>query len=224
MCSSSPNVKIPVTFVWTYICFNLVVKKEHRNDLIRGYKITQWLLNCITFLVRLASITDFLPWIWLVFRSMSISFNPLLLFFCSVQNSIYIVMLENVCNKLINPILYMSRCVLEPPVLPADLFVLSPGYEVPPDLATVPHPLVYTFCGSRCLQHRFECSEWCCWHRDIKRVISCRNDIMNLYKRSRPDRNVVLCLLTANWTVSRVCPTVCSPGTVLEVLTVILVK
>ena len=27
-------------------------------------------------------------------------------------------------------------------MLLADLFVLSPGYEVPPDLATVPHPLV----------------------------------------------------------------------------------
>ena len=54
---------------------------------------------------------------------------------------------------------YMSRCVLEPPMLPADLFVPSPGYEVPPDLATVPRPLVYTFCGLRCLQHQFECSE-----------------------------------------------------------------
>ena len=54
---------------------------------------------------------------------------------------------------------YVSRCVLEPPVLPADLFVPSPGYEVPPDLATVPRPLVYTFCSSRCPQHRFECSE-----------------------------------------------------------------
>ena len=44
--------------------------------------------------------------------------------------------------------MYMSRCVLEPPVLPADLFVLSPGYEVLPDLATILHPLVYTFSGS----------------------------------------------------------------------------
>ena len=80
MCSSSPNVKIPVTFVWTYICFNLVVKKEHRNDLTRDYKITQWLLNCITFLVRLASNADFLPWIWLVFRSMSV--NHLTYYYC----------------------------------------------------------------------------------------------------------------------------------------------
>ena len=54
---------------------------------------------------------------------------------------------------------YVSRCVLKPLVLLADLFVPSPGYKVPPDLATVPRPLVYTFCGSRCLQHRFECSE-----------------------------------------------------------------
>ena len=46
---------------------------------------------------------------------------------------------------------YMSRCVLEPPVLPADLFVPSPGYEVPSDLATVPPPLVCAVyvCGAR---------------------------------------------------------------------------
>ena len=30
-------------------------------------------------------------------------------------------------------------------MLLADLFVPSPGYEVPPDLATVPRPLVYMF-------------------------------------------------------------------------------
>ena len=54
---------------------------------------------------------------------------------------------------------YVSQCVLEPLVLLADLFVPSPGYKVPPDLATVPHPLVYTFCSSRCPQHQFECSE-----------------------------------------------------------------
>ena len=92
----------------------------------------------------------------------------------------------------------MSRCVLEPPVLPADLFVPSPGYKVLPDLATVPRPLVYTFCGSQCPQRQFKCSERRCQYRDVKRVISCRNDIMNPYKRSRPDRNAVLWLLTAN--------------------------
>ena len=54
---------------------------------------------------------------------------------------------------------YVSRCVLEPPMLPADLFVPSPGYEVPPDLATNPCPLVYTFCSLQCPQRRFECSE-----------------------------------------------------------------
>ena len=127
MCSSSPNVKIPVTFVGTYICFNLVVKKEHRNDLTRGYKITQWLLNCITFLIRLASITDFLPWIWLVFRTMSISFNLLLLFFCSVQNSINIVMLENVCSKWINPILYIIvLCIFLLKIYQSLIFPISP--------------------------------------------------------------------------------------------------
>ena len=102
-------------------------------------------------------------------------------------------------------------------MLPADLFVLSPGYEVPPDLATMPPP--FNMCGlhSWCPQHRFKCSKWCCRHHDVKRVISCRNDIMNPYKRSHPDRDAVLWLLTANWTVSHVCPTMCSPGTVLEV-------
>ena len=128
------------------------------------------------------------------------------------------------CQKFQSMLKHMSMCVLEPPVLPADLFVPSPGYEVPPDLATVPRPLVYTFCGSRCPKRRFKCSEWRCRYCDVKHVISCRSDVMNPYKRSRPDRNAVLWLPTANWTVSHVCPTVCSPGTVLEVLTVILVK
>ena len=55
--------------------------------------------------------------------------------------------------------LYVSRCVLEPPVLPADLFVLSPGYEVPPDLATVPPPFSMCSLCLWCPQHRFECSK-----------------------------------------------------------------
>ena len=63
---------------------------------------------------------------------------------------------EFTTDQVINLLLsfYMSRCVLEPPVLPADLFVLSPGYEVPPDLAT------FSMRGlrSRCPQRRFECS------------------------------------------------------------------
>ena len=54
---------------------------------------------------------------------------------------------------------YVSWCVLEPPMVPADLFVPSPGYEVPLDLATIPHPLVYTFCSSWCPQCQFECLE-----------------------------------------------------------------
>ena len=33
----------------------------------------------------------------------------------------------------------MSRYALESPVPPADLNALSPGYRVPPDLATVPY-------------------------------------------------------------------------------------
>ena len=35
--------------------------------------------------------------------------------------------------------LHMSRYALESPVPPADLIALSPGYQVPPDLATVPY-------------------------------------------------------------------------------------
>ena len=127
-------------------------------------------------------------------------------------------------NHAVSLFPHVSQSVLEPPMLPADLFVLSPGYEVPADLATVPRPLVNTFCGSRCPQRRFECLVWCCRHCDVKRIISCRNDVMNPYKRSHPDRNAVLWLLTTNWTVSHVCPTMCSPGTVPEALTVILVK
>ena len=33
----------------------------------------------------------------------------------------------------------MSRYALEFPVPPADLIALSPGYRVPPDLATIPY-------------------------------------------------------------------------------------
>ena len=42
---------------------------------------------------------------------------------------------------------HMSRYALESPVPPADLIALSPGYRVPPDLATVPYaPLAYVVC------------------------------------------------------------------------------
>ena len=70
-------------------------------------------------------------------------------------------------------------------------------------------------------QRRIECSKRRCRLRDVKRVIaSCRNDIMIPYKRSHPVGNAVLWLPTANWTVSHLCPTVCSPGTIPEALTV----
>ena len=106
----------------------------------------------------------------------------------------------------------MSRCVLEPPRTSGWPFVLSPGYKVPPDLATVPLPFSMRGLRLQCPQRRFECSKWHCRHRDVKCIIfSCRNDVMNPYKRSRPDRDAFLWLLTANWTISRVCPTVCSP-------------
>ena len=42
----------------------------------------------------------------------------------------------------------MSRYALESPVPPADLIALSPGYRVPPDLATIPYaPLAYAVCA-----------------------------------------------------------------------------
>ena len=93
----------------------------------------------------------------------------------------------------------MSRCVLEPPVLPADLFVLSPGYKVPQDLATMPPPFSMRGLRLRWPQCQFECSKQHCRHRDVKHVIfSCHNDIMNPYKRPRPDQDAVLWLPTAN--------------------------
>ena len=72
----------------------------------------------------------------------------------------YFVVMNGCSNCLDeDKIIHMSRCVLEPPVLPADLFVPTPGYEAPPDLATILRPLVYTFSSLRCPQHRFECLE-----------------------------------------------------------------
>ena len=85
------------------------------------------------------------------------------------------------------------------PVLPADLSTLSPGYRVLPDLATMPTSLRMRGLHSWGLQHRVECSKQRCQHRDVKRVIiSCRNDVMNPYKRSCPDRDAILWLPTAN--------------------------
>ena len=36
-------------------------------------------------------------------------------------------------------ILHVSQYALESPIPPADLAALSPGYQVPPDLATIPY-------------------------------------------------------------------------------------
>ena len=41
--------------------------------------------------------------------------------------------------------LHVSRYALEFPVPPADLIALSPGYRVPPDLATIPYVPRYTW-------------------------------------------------------------------------------
>ena len=42
-------------------------------------------------------------------------------------------------DKLLLLCRYMSRYALESPLPPADLIALSPGYRVPPDLATIPY-------------------------------------------------------------------------------------
>ena len=42
-------------------------------------------------------------------------------------------------QKQMDEVEHMSRYALESPVPPADLAALSPGYRVPPDLATVPY-------------------------------------------------------------------------------------
>ena len=59
-------------------------------------------------------------------------------------------------SKTILAVVYVTVC-FGTPVLLADLFVLSPGYKVPPDLATVPPP--FSMCGLRlrCPQRQFEC-------------------------------------------------------------------
>ena len=119
----------------------------------------------------------------------------------------------------------VSRYVLESPVPSADLIALSPGYRVPPDLATVPYALgIRGLCSWR-PQYRIECLKRRCRLRDVKRITaSCRNDVMIPYKRSRLVGNAVLWPPTANRTVSHLCPTVCSPGTIPEALTVSLNK
>ena len=66
---------------------------------------------------------------------------------------------ELIAAMLALHLVHVSRCVLEPPVLPADLFVLSPGYKVLLDLATVPPPFSMRGLCSRCPQRRFECSK-----------------------------------------------------------------
>ena len=52
-------------------------------------------------------------------------------------------------DRLENSLTCVTVC-FGTPVLPADLFVLSPGYEVPPDLATVPPPFSMRSLRLRC--------------------------------------------------------------------------
>ena len=52
--------------------------------------------------------------------------------------------------------MYVSRCALEFPCAPADLVALGLGYEVRPDLATVPPPLSTRGLRPRNPQRHFE--------------------------------------------------------------------
>ena len=47
--------------------------------------------------------------------------------------------LEEEATTTVVALVHVSRYALESPVPPADLIALSPGYRVPPDLATIPY-------------------------------------------------------------------------------------
>ena len=47
--------------------------------------------------------------------------------------------LEEEATTTVVALVHVSRYALESPVSPADLIALSPGYRVPPDLATIPY-------------------------------------------------------------------------------------
>ena len=105
-------------------------------------------------------------------------------------------------------------------------YCTKPWLPSPAGLGNRPlRPWAYAVLRSWRPQRWIECSKRHCRLRDVKRITaSCRNDVMIPYKRSCPVGNAVLWLPTANWTVSRLCPTVCSPGTIPEALTVSLNK
>ena len=70
------------------------------------------------------------------------------------------------------------------PVLPADLIALSPGYRVPPDLATIPYApwhMRFVLMEAAMSDRMFETTLSA---RDVKCVTaSCRNDAMISYKK-----------------------------------------
>ena len=72
-------------------------------------------------------------------------------------------------------LLYMSRYVLETPVPPADLIALSPGYRVPPDLATVPYAPWHTrfaLLESATSDWMFETMLLAPWRKTCHRIMS----------------------------------------------------
>ena len=130
----------------------------------------------------------------------------------------YIGLIRLICSIICN---YMSRCILEPPRASGWPYCTKPWLPSPSRLDNRSPSLAICGLRSQCLQRQIKPSKRCCRHRDAKRIItSCRNDVMHPYKRPRPDQNAVLWLPTANWTISRLCPAVCSPRTILEALTV----
>ena len=69
----------------------------------------------------------------------------------------------------------MSRYALESPVPPADLIALSPGYRVPPDLATIPYApwhMQFVLLEATTLDQMFETMLSAPWHKTHHHIIS----------------------------------------------------
>ena len=69
----------------------------------------------------------------------------------------------------------MSRYALESPVPPADLIALSPGYRVPPDLATVPYVpryMRFALMEAPTLDWMFEMTLPAPWRKTRHRIMS----------------------------------------------------
>ena len=100
-----------------------------------------------------------------------------------------------------------------------------PGYQVPPDLATMPPSFLYVWCtlmGPTTSDWMFQMMSLAPWCK------TCHYSVTEWHHRSfiRPDPvgETVLWLPSTKWTVSRNCPAVCSSGPIPDVLTVYFYK